>query len=211
MPIIDEIKDRVKMSDLLSAYGIERTRGTNIYKCPFHGDKHPSAIIVKNSDKFHCFVCNQSWDIFDVVQKFENCDFPTAIKICDNKMGLGIARTLTKAEKEELFFLQLERQREKDLKAQEEQWQREIRNRLTEKLRLYEALEAKLCPTIDEMANGRWIVDDAYFKVIKEQERLETLYNLLYSTDAPENTYYYLYGTDRKAIYERIKLGQIKI
>lgn len=54
MDILEEIKSRVTMRDVLSFYGIYPIRGNNIYRCFVHNDKKPSANIIKGSEVFHC-------------------------------------------------------------------------------------------------------------------------------------------------------------
>ena len=211
MGIIDEIKERVSMEDLLSLYNIHKVRGTNIYKCFSHTDNHPSASIIKNANKFHCFVCNKTWDIFDVVSEIENCSLTQAIKIIDTKMGLNIARQLSEEEKKEFEDLQRQRKKNRELKELRERWELEVRNNLTAKLKLLDNLEHCLHPTRGEVRLNKWEDSTIYFTVLKEQERLETLYDLLYNTDSPDNIYYYNYGTNKTQIYARIKSGEIKI
>lgn len=211
MPIIDDIKDRVKMADLLNAYGIAPKRGTNIYCCVFHHDKHPSANIIKGSDRFQCFVCGRTWDIFDFVQEYEHCDLSTAIKQIDRKMGLNLTRTMTNAERKELERAEEERKRERSERLKRKAWELNVRNRITARLQFYDDVEYRLRPYWHEVATAEWKVGNLYSHVLKEQERLETLYDLLYGTDYPDNTYFYLYGTDKTKIYERIAKGEIKI
>ena len=56
MNIIEEMKNRVSMRELLESYGIYPHRGRNIYRCLSHSpDKNPSAGMTKDEQKFHCF------------------------------------------------------------------------------------------------------------------------------------------------------------
>ena len=103
MNIIEEIKARVKMTDVLSLYGVHPFRGTNIYKCIVHQpDKKPSANINKQNGKFHCFACGWTGDIFDIVKHFEGCDTKKAMQIVDERFGLSLWKELTPKEKREL-------------------------------------------------------------------------------------------------------------
>lgn len=71
----EEIKDRVSMRDILAERGIEVNR--NMCRCPFHGhDRHPSMQVFKDGCK--CYTCNESYDIFSFVMKYDSCDFKTA-------------------------------------------------------------------------------------------------------------------------------------
>ena len=95
MNIIDDIRERVSMLDVLQLYGQYPVRGRNNYRCFAHQDNHPSAGLTKSGDKFHCFSCNYTGNIFDVVQHFEKCDLKTAMRILDYKFNLGLYRQLT--------------------------------------------------------------------------------------------------------------------
>ena len=104
------------MRDVLEMYGVYPTRGTNIYKCPFHNDSSPSANIIKGCEKFHCFPCGLTLDVIDFVQKKEGCGVKTAITLLDNKFKLGLYKQLSQKEKLELARLQKQREKEKQEK-----------------------------------------------------------------------------------------------
>ena len=78
MSDFERVKQRVSMEDLLAHYGWEYDtfgRGgwggwVNIL-CPFHDDHTSSARYNPLKDRFQCFACDYSGDIFDVVQQVE--------------------------------------------------------------------------------------------------------------------------------------------
>jgi hypothetical protein len=75
----DEIKQSMKMSEILSRYGLKPNRAGFI-QCPFHnGDRTASMKIYK--DSYYCFGCGATGDIFTFVQNMDNCDFKTAFTI----------------------------------------------------------------------------------------------------------------------------------
>lgn len=75
----DEIKQSMKMSEILSRYGLNPNRAGFI-QCPFHnGDRTASMKIYK--DSYYCFGCGATGDIFTFVQNMDNCDFKTAFQI----------------------------------------------------------------------------------------------------------------------------------
>lgn len=71
---VEEIKDSITMTDLLSQYGI-RVRG-RMCSCPWHTDQHPSMKVFK--DGANCFSCGWNGDIFKFVQDMEHCSFKDA-------------------------------------------------------------------------------------------------------------------------------------
>lgn len=71
----DEIKDTIRMPDLMARYGIEIRH--RMCSCPFHGaDKHPSMKVFK--DGANCFTCGWNGDIFKFVMDMDGVDFKTA-------------------------------------------------------------------------------------------------------------------------------------
>lgn len=68
---IDSLRD-INMKELVKAYGIEgKEYGEGLtIRCPFHDDKHPSAVVF---DKvFYCHTCDMSLNYYDFISKMEN-------------------------------------------------------------------------------------------------------------------------------------------
>ena len=88
--IIRAIKDAIDITDVLEWYTDVFTHKRQwTYRCTLHGaDTHPSGVIYKDDQRFHCFVCNKHGDIFDAVMYFERVDLPTAIKKLARHVGL---------------------------------------------------------------------------------------------------------------------------
>lgn len=87
----DEIKNIVSIDRVLAIFGIEYD-GKRI-PCPIHNgtDKNFSV----QGDKWHCFVCDESGDIFSLVQHLNKCDFREAKDfICDRFHLKGEKTTL---------------------------------------------------------------------------------------------------------------------
>lgn len=53
-------------------------------KCIFHEDHTPSMKYYKKDNSVHCFSCNKSGDVIDVVRQIKECDFKQAISILTN-------------------------------------------------------------------------------------------------------------------------------
>lgn len=85
--LIDAIKDRVKIVDMLDELNIKKKRsGGNRYVviCPFHDEDTPSCMIYAQEDKFHCFGCEASGDVIDFYQKYLDLEFDEALtRLCD--------------------------------------------------------------------------------------------------------------------------------
>ena len=56
--------------------------------CPFHSDKHPS-LTIKN-ERYKCWACGASGDMFDFVQNLYGDSFMEAIERINRDLGLGV-------------------------------------------------------------------------------------------------------------------------
>jgi len=103
MSQIDEIKNRLDIVEVISAYVPLKKAGRN-YKglCPFHVEKTPSFVVFPDSDGWHCFgACSTGGDIFSFIMKKENLDFGEALRLLADKAGVPLEeRRPEQAEKE---------------------------------------------------------------------------------------------------------------
>ena len=67
--VIEEIKARVDLAELISSYGIQVKHAGSSMKacCPFHHEKTPSFNINPNRGFYHCFGCGESGDAIKLV------------------------------------------------------------------------------------------------------------------------------------------------
>lgn len=92
MSVIDEIKERLDIVEVISAYVPLKKAGRN-YKglCPFHSEKTPSFVVFPDSQNWHCFgACGVGGDVFTFIQKRENVDFGEALRILAPKAGVEL-------------------------------------------------------------------------------------------------------------------------
>lgn len=211
MNTLEEMKNRVSMRELLESYGIYPHRGRNIYLCISHNEKNPSANIVKGCEKFHCFSCGFTGDIFDVVMLMDKCDLKTATKIIDDRFRLGILHELSHKEKWELARQRKERERAKAEKLWWVQYEKSVLTEIVKQLRMWEEIQTTTHITRGEYKRGEWEFCDLFFESLKHQDWLNWLYNVICRFDHPECEFDYLYPTDKKQILEMIKKGEIVI
>jgi DNA primase len=101
------MKNKVNLRNLKSPYYLEQTfsyassLGIDLKKsgafyvasCPFHSDTKPSFYLhtSRGTVRFTCFSskCNGKWDIFDLIQEIEGCDFITAVKQFSQYLGVN--------------------------------------------------------------------------------------------------------------------------
>ena len=90
--VLEEIKGRVDLADLISSYGIQVRRAGADYKacCPFHHEKTPSFVIHPDRGFYHCFGCGESGNVFKFVQKQEGLTFIEAVKKLAERCGVTI-------------------------------------------------------------------------------------------------------------------------
>ena len=84
MSVIDEIKSKVDIVDLVSEAGVKLRHAGRNYTgfCPFHDNKHtPSFVVWPESGTWRCFgQCNEGGDVFKFVMKREGLDFKDALQ-----------------------------------------------------------------------------------------------------------------------------------
>jgi DNA primase len=90
-PFLDEIRNRIKLSDLIG-------RTTKIFKkgrtvkalCPFHNEKTPSFSIDDDRGLYHCFGCGVSGDHFNFIQENQNLNFIESIQLLADELGIKL-------------------------------------------------------------------------------------------------------------------------
>lgn len=111
MSISDEIKLRITMADIFSAYGFEPDRGGFI-RCPFHEEKTPSLSTYEHGRKWKCFGCNESGDVISFVEKLFGLNFGQAVLRLDTDFGLGLScRNMGRRERAQVSRTILERKK----------------------------------------------------------------------------------------------------
>lgn len=90
--VLEEIKNRTDLADLISSYGIAVRPAGADYKacCPFHHEKTPSFVIHPNQGYYHCFGCGESGNVFKFVMKQEGLTFIEAAKKLAAQCGVTI-------------------------------------------------------------------------------------------------------------------------
>lgn len=87
----EEIKNRLKISELVSGYVELKKAGANFKGlCPFHNEKTASFMVSDEKGIFHCFGCSEGGDIFTFYQKIESADFYEALTRLGERTGVEI-------------------------------------------------------------------------------------------------------------------------
>ena len=92
--IINQILDKVNIADIISGYIPLRRAGRNFKaNCPFHHEKTPSFMVSPDKQIFHCFGCGAGGNVFGFLMKYERLEFPEAVQLLADKLGIEIPRS----------------------------------------------------------------------------------------------------------------------
>lgn len=92
--VVEAIKDRCDIVDLIGSYVTLRRAGSNYNgPCPFHSERTPSFTVFPDSQSFFCFGCEAGGDAFTFIMRSENLDYPNAIEFLAKRTGVDIPRS----------------------------------------------------------------------------------------------------------------------
>ncbi|MBQ8589731.1 MAG: DNA primase [Firmicutes bacterium] len=91
--IVDEIKSRCNIVDVIGQHGALKRAGSN-HKglCPFHGEKTPSCVVSEQKQIFTCFGCGATGDVIEFTKRYYNLDFQEAVEKLANQYGIEIRK-----------------------------------------------------------------------------------------------------------------------
>ena len=97
---LDEIKTRLKVSNVVSKYVLLKKRGKEfVGLSPFKNEKTPSFTVNDEKGFFHCFSTSEHGNIFDFLMKTQNLKFGEAVKTLALQAGMR-PYTFSKADEE---------------------------------------------------------------------------------------------------------------
>ncbi|NLG83007.1 MAG: DNA primase [Firmicutes bacterium] len=87
--LIEEIRSRVDLVSLVGEYvSLRRSGRRYVGLCPFHQERTPSFTVNPEGQFFYCFGCKASGDAFEFIMRLEGLDFPAAVKLLAERVGL---------------------------------------------------------------------------------------------------------------------------
>ncbi|MFH1665008.1 MAG: DNA primase [Candidatus Omnitrophota bacterium] len=89
--IIDQILDRIDIAEVVSGYIHLKKAGRNFKaNCPFHNEKTPSFVVSPDKQIYHCFGCSAGGNAISFVMKYENIEFPEAVRMMAARAGVEL-------------------------------------------------------------------------------------------------------------------------
>ncbi len=89
--IIQEIKSRFDIEEVISPYVQLKRRGKNLVGlCPFHSEKTPSFTVYPENGSFYCFGCHVGGDVFTFTGLIENLDYVESVKYLAERSGITL-------------------------------------------------------------------------------------------------------------------------
>ena len=97
--VIEEIKARNDIVDLISSYVSLKRAGSNMLGlCPFHSEKTPSFTVFPARQGYYCFGCGAGGDAITFVRQIENLEYVPALEFLASRfprIPRGAATALT--------------------------------------------------------------------------------------------------------------------
>lgn len=88
---VDRLKEKLDVVEIVRGYLSLQPAGKNFKAlCPFHPEKTPSFIVSPDRKSWHCFGCGAGGDAISFVMRYENMEFPEALKFLADKVGLTL-------------------------------------------------------------------------------------------------------------------------
>jgi DNA primase len=90
-PVVDEIKARIDIVDLVSQT-VQLKKAGRFLKglCPFHGEKTPSFYVYPDQGSYHCYGCGKGGDAFTWLQETDHLSFGEALRLLAERAGVRL-------------------------------------------------------------------------------------------------------------------------
>ncbi len=98
--VIEEIKSRNDIVDVISSYVALKRAGSNMQGlCPFHSEKSPSFTVFTATQGYYCFGCGAGGDVITFVRQIENLDYVSSLEFLAKRAGVTIPEDTSRREK----------------------------------------------------------------------------------------------------------------
>lgn len=97
--VIEEIKARNDIVDVISAYTALKRAGSNMQGlCPFHSEKTPSFTVFTANQNYYCFGCGAGGDVITFVRQIENLEYIPALEFLAKRAGITLPESTRRTE-----------------------------------------------------------------------------------------------------------------
>lgn len=97
--LLEEIRDRVDLVDLVSRYvDLKKSGSSYMGLCPFHNEKTPSFHVHGDKGFYHCFGCGAGGDAISFLRAMEGLDFKEAVESLTERYNIPTRQRSTKEE-----------------------------------------------------------------------------------------------------------------
>ena len=107
MSVVDDIRDKLDIVEVISGYVPLRKAGRNFKaRCPFHTEKTPSFTVSPDRQTWRCFgACATGGDIFNFVMRKDNVEFGEAFRRLADTAGVEVStRPKEQVDRDEALF-----------------------------------------------------------------------------------------------------------
>lgn len=215
-----QIENNLTIVDALEKYGVSlKQKGSDFFGlCPFHNEKTPSFIVHPNTNKFHCFGCNEDGDMIDFVQKFFKCNFIDALKRISIDFNIHIDEQFSNEEISNFRKQQIERDAQKKAKKEFDDFVKEITNKVCERnYVLYDIIQKNQPHNKNKLSIYAFTKHpEIVMKAQKQYDRNEMFLDAFSTLNVLSDREHFLYGYEDAdsrlvKIVDMIKQGMIKI
>lgn len=96
--VVARVKEQADIVRIIGEHvSLKKSGARYLGCCPFHSEKTPSFSVHPAKQFYYCFGCGESGDVFSFLMKYNNLDFPAALKELAHRYGIQLPeRSLSK-------------------------------------------------------------------------------------------------------------------
>jgi DNA primase len=96
--VIEQVRDAADLLEIVQdQVSLKRTGGDWRGPCPFHGGTHRNFAVIPKQNRYYCFVCHATGDVFTWYRERFGMDYPSAVREVARRYGIGIPESSERA------------------------------------------------------------------------------------------------------------------
>jgi len=89
--VVARVKEQADIVRIIGEHvSLKKSGARYLGCCPFHSEKTPSFSVHPAKQFYYCFGCGESGDVFSFLMKYNNLDFPAALKELARRYGIQL-------------------------------------------------------------------------------------------------------------------------